>query len=81
MTSYWHWVGVMLNCINANSRSRRQDLRSLGGQRATIKAHPATPHHPRPYGKGISPERMESPQANLLDTLSILFYNSSYHRE
>ena len=22
--------------------------------RATIKAHPATPHLPRPYGKGIS---------------------------
>jgi hypothetical protein len=31
-----------------------------GGRRATIKAHPATPHHPRPYGKGISPGRMES---------------------
>src|SRR2546425_841133 len=25
-----------------------------------IKAHPTTPHRPRPYGKGISPGRMES---------------------
>jgi len=24
----------------------------LRGRRATIKAHPATPHNPRPYGRG-----------------------------
>ncbi len=23
------------------------------GRRATIKAHPATPHHPRPYGEEV----------------------------
>ncbi len=27
-----------------------------GNERATIKAHPATPHLPRPYGNGIPPE-------------------------
>jgi len=27
--------------------------------RATIKALPSPLHHPRPYGKGISPVRME----------------------
>jgi hypothetical protein len=38
----------------------------LGGRRATIKAHPATLHHPRPYGRvdghwgDNSPGRMES---------------------
>src|SRR5579859_2753848 len=26
----------------------------MRGRRATIKAHPATPHYPRPYGEGIS---------------------------
>src|SRR5260370_57591 len=26
-----------------------------GNERATIKAHPATPHRPRPYRKRISP--------------------------
>jgi pyruvate/2-oxoglutarate dehydrogenase complex dihydrolipoamide acyltransferase (E2) component len=31
------------------------DLHPFGGRRATIKAHPTTPHHPRPYGKEISP--------------------------
>src|SRR6266478_6794304 len=36
------------------------DLHPFGGRRATIKAHPTTPHRPRPYGKGISPGRMES---------------------
>src|SRR6266704_3594355 len=35
------------------------DLHPIGGRRATIKAHPATPHHSRPYRKGIS-RRMES---------------------
>src|SRR6266446_745272 len=45
--STWHSVLVV-------------NLHRLGGRRATIKAHPATPHHPRPYGKGISPTRMES---------------------
>jgi hypothetical protein len=28
------------------------DGHPFGGRRATIKAHPATPHHPRPYGMG-----------------------------
>src|SRR6266481_2460966 len=28
--------------------------RARGGRRATIKALPATPHHPRPYGKGLA---------------------------
>jgi len=28
------------------------------GRRATIKAHPAAPHHPRPYGsEGVPPNR------------------------
>jgi len=27
-----------------------------GERRATIKAHPAASHHPRPYGKGIFAE-------------------------
>ena len=29
------------------------DLPSLGGRRATMKALPATPPRPRPYGKGL----------------------------
>src|SRR6266567_8229882 len=37
-----------------------------GNERATIKAHPATPHHPRPYGNRISPGRMESPSNGLV---------------
>jgi len=37
-----------------------KDLHSYVGKRATIKAHPATPHHSRPYGQGMFPERMES---------------------
>src|SRR5256885_5858017 len=28
------------------------------GRRATIKAHPATPHHSRPYGKNEDPIRI-----------------------
>jgi hypothetical protein len=36
-------------------------LRPLRVRRATIKAHPATPHRSSPYGNGISPEGMESP--------------------
>ncbi len=43
------------------------DLHPLGGLRATIKAHPTTPHHPRPYGKGSSPGKMESQNASLVD--------------
>src|SRR2546429_9964107 len=35
---------------------RLLDLHSIGGQRATIKAHPATPHHTRPYGRKFSLE-------------------------
>ena len=27
------------------------------GTRATIKAHPASLHHPRPYGKGYFPRK------------------------
>jgi hypothetical protein len=34
---------------------------------ATIKAHPATPHRPRPYGKGCSPPGMKSPQLSMLE--------------
>jgi hypothetical protein len=37
-------------------------------RRATIKAHPATPHHTRPYGNGISPGRMESRLFRLFTT-------------
>ena len=37
------------------------DLHPLGGRRAIIKAHPTTPHHPRPYSKSISLGKMESP--------------------
>jgi hypothetical protein len=36
-----------------------QALLPLGGQRATIKALPASPLLPRPYGLGFSPARME----------------------
>jgi hypothetical protein len=39
---------------------RLKDLHPLEGRRATIKAHPATPHHSRPYEKGISLARRES---------------------
>ncbi len=78
-------VGEIFVC--STSTPDEMDLHPLGGQRATIKAHPA-PHHPpsplregttgdgggdispggvereqrvrRPYGKDISPGRMES---------------------
>jgi len=32
-----------------------------------MKAHPATPYHPRPYPKGISPKMMESLVEMLID--------------
>jgi hypothetical protein len=41
-----------------------------GNERATIKALPATPHHPRPYGNRISPRRMESGNSRMLLSLS-----------
>jgi hypothetical protein len=41
------------------------------GRRATIKAHPATPNRPRPYGKGFSPARMKSPGATYIDKKNI----------
>ena len=50
-------------------RPQNTDLHPVGGRRATIKAHPATPHHPRPYGKGTFPARMESPEYLLIDKL------------
>src|SRR6266516_5488645 len=43
-------------------------LHPLGERRATIKAHPATSHHSRPYRKGISPERMESRRSRLFES-------------
>ena len=36
--------------IKIVKRLKPLDARFLGGQRATIKAHPTTPHRPRPYG-------------------------------
>ena len=40
------------------------------GRRATIKAHPATPHHLRPYGRDISPGRMESRELRQLTSFN-----------
>jgi hypothetical protein len=37
-------------------------LHLVEGRRATIKALPTSPPHPRPYGKGIAPARMQSPR-------------------
>ncbi|HLZ81081.1 MAG TPA: hypothetical protein VKP04_05560, partial [Ktedonobacteraceae bacterium] len=34
----------------------------IEGRRATIKAHPTTPHPSRPYDRGISLGRTESPE-------------------
>jgi dipeptidyl aminopeptidase/acylaminoacyl peptidase len=53
------------------------DLHPLGGRRVTIKAHPATPHHPRPrvdestlYARGIFPGRMESRELHQLTSFN-----------
>ena len=43
-----------------------REEREEQGRRPTIKAHPATPHHTRPYGNGISPGRMERGEQSAL---------------
>ncbi len=44
-----HGIDQMSHCLDGSTFIR-------GNERATIKVHPATPHLPRPYGKGIPPE-------------------------
>jgi len=44
-----HEIARMSHCLDRSTPIR-------GKERATIKAHPATPHLPRPYGKGIPPQ-------------------------
>jgi hypothetical protein len=41
-----------------------------GNERATIKAHPATPHLPRPYGNGIPPQGWRTPDLSPLVRIS-----------
>jgi dipeptidyl aminopeptidase/acylaminoacyl peptidase len=57
------------------------DLHPLGGRRATIKAHPATPHHRGPrvdestlYARGIFPGRMESRELHQLTSFNDVLF-------
>jgi len=41
---------LMVQYVGVNGEPRAL-LRTAGGRQATIKAHLATPHRPRPYGR------------------------------
>ncbi len=45
MMSYWHWVVAMLNCINANSRRRRQNKLTIY-LADTVKSETRLTHSP-----------------------------------
>ncbi len=52
--SYCSFLDIQL--LRTPPRYVQLALHLVEGQRATIKALPTSPHHPRPYGKGIAPQ-------------------------
>jgi len=48
-------------CVLRPVHWQLSDLPCFRVRRATIKAHPTTPRHPRPYGRGSSPGRTKTP--------------------
>jgi hypothetical protein len=56
----------------------REVLHPLRGRRATIKAHPATPHRPRPYGK--SSRKDEEPKRLRSTARATICYNRTYNQ-
>src|SRR5712691_7084547 len=57
----WKSSAEVLGVVRMSIHMHVESTSIRGNERATIKAHPSTPHHPRPYGKRISPRKDGEP--------------------